>query len=79
MSIMSDRKRVICDRAGCGRIANLPVGLRSELSRDEREATDTIKDWLFVQNNEILRHFCPRCAGLQLSSLSHESGQLAEK
>jgi len=66
--ISVDGKSIRCDGTGCQAVTAQPVALRSQLmpSHLRRPAAE---GWLFITGNGPGRHFCPRCAAMQLGSL----------
>jgi len=78
MSILSDRKHVICDGEECDQAALLPVALRSVLSRGRDEENASTVGWLFIRHNESWQHFCPQCSKNRLSDLSHHANLLTD-
>jgi len=67
--ISADGKWIQCDGTGCQEVTAQPVALRSQImpTHHRRPAAE---GWLFIIGNGSGRHFCPRCAAVQLGSLT---------
>lgn len=57
MSRTPDGRRLRCDGPGCDACAPVPVILRTV-----RTSGEIPPRWLFVQEGNIWKHYCPSCA-----------------
>lgn len=67
MSLDRNGKHIHCDGDGCEAKACVPVVRGDSVGGDE--CLQAVRGWLFVLNDSITWHYCPRCSGQQLPRL----------
>ena len=55
-------RTIRCDGEGCEAKTLMPVTLRRNKDKEEREAEKTAQGWLFVIRGDNPQSFCPKCA-----------------
>ena len=66
MSALADGKRVACNGSGCEAVAYLPVGLRQVVAVYAESTEMAANGWLFIRNNNVWHHYCPKCGNRML-------------
>jgi len=69
LSLIEHGRWIVCDGKDCQARALAVIALQSLLHIDPETPFST-KGWLFVQQNERTRHYCPRCASHYLNALT---------
>jgi hypothetical protein len=65
MSLAGDDLHIVCDAVGCEATSRAPIGLRPKYAVTDSGPADAT-GWLFIVQQSGTKHFCPRCAMLQI-------------
>jgi hypothetical protein len=73
LSIRADGKYLFCDGPDCQARTLAPVALQTLLPPDSQ--AHSTRGWLFVHEDEGIRHYCPRCAPRFLDALANSDSR----